>query len=321
MSDELPKGWVLAEMRHIFNFKYGKAMPKEQRNHNGSVNVYGSNGIVGVHDSAVTNGPTIIIGRKGSVGEIHLSPGPCWPIDTTYFIDEFPENLPPKYWSLYLKSLRLGQQDKSSAIPGISRGDIYSVDVPLPPLPEQKCIVAKLEKLLERVEGCQQRMTQIPKLLKRFRQAILAAACSGRLTADWREENTKIESALCFVQRVQKERKLAFELASAQARKSGQRKPRPPKNEFVATIDEKLAGLPNNWCVAQIGDVIECLDPIRKPINKTERLKRKGAIPYYGANGQVGWIDDFLFDEDLVLVVEDETFIGREIPFSYVIPW
>jgi type I restriction enzyme S subunit len=54
-------------------------------------------------------------------------------------------------------------------------------------------------------------------------------------------------------------------------------------------------------------------------VNKEERARRRGTIPYYGANGPVGWIDDFLFNEPLVLVVEDETFIGRTAPFSYKI--
>ncbi|BEE11828.1 hypothetical protein VAWG004_03310 [Aeromonas veronii] len=61
------------------------------------------------------------------------------------------------------------------------------------------------------------------------------------------------------------------------------------------------------------------LDYLRIPINKEERLRRCGDVPYYGANGQVGFIDDYLFDEDLVLVVEDETFIGRTKPFSYIV--
>ena len=89
----------------------------------------------------------------------------------------------------YLKSLRLGQQDKSSAIPGISRDDIYAMEVPIPPLGEQRRIAAKLTELLGKVNASQQRLAKIPVLLKRFRQSVLAAACSGRLTADWREEN------------------------------------------------------------------------------------------------------------------------------------
>jgi type I restriction enzyme S subunit len=61
------------------------------------------------------------------------------------------------------------------------------------------------------------------------------------------------------------------------------------------------------------------LDSKRVPVNKKERAKRQGTTPYYGANGQVGWIDDYIFNEPLVLVVEDETFTGRELPFSYKI--
>ena len=49
--------------------------------------------------------------------------------------------------------------------------------------------MAKLEKLLGRVDACQQRLARVPALLKRFRQSVLSAACSGRLTADWREQN------------------------------------------------------------------------------------------------------------------------------------
>jgi type I restriction enzyme, S subunit len=116
-------------------------------------------------------------------------PVPRVPINTTYFIDEFPCGLPPGYWTLFLKPLRLGQQEKSSAIPGISRDDVYGVEIPLPPLNEQRRIVAKLEKLLDKVDSCQKRLAKIPILLKRFRQAVLAAACSGELTADWREKS------------------------------------------------------------------------------------------------------------------------------------
>jgi type I restriction enzyme S subunit len=72
---------------------------------------------------------------------------------------------------------------------------IQELRVPIAPLSEQLRIVAKLEKLLGQVDACQQRLAKIPRLLKRLRQSILAAACSGRLTADWREENPVIEPA------------------------------------------------------------------------------------------------------------------------------
>ncbi|MCM2514259.1 restriction endonuclease subunit S [Streptomyces griseoincarnatus] len=77
--------------------------------------------------------------------------------------------------------------------------------------------------------------------------------------------------------------------------------------------------VPIGWKTVRIKDIAECLDRLRKPVNNAERAKRQGIVPYYGANGQVGWIDEALFDEPLVLVVEDETFTGRTKPFSYLI--
>ncbi|MFR3153094.1 MAG: restriction endonuclease subunit S [Acutalibacteraceae bacterium] len=64
--------------------------------------------------------------------------------------------------------------------------------------------------------------------------------------------------------------------------------------------------VPQNWCWAYLTKgAAECLDSFRKPINASERANREGDIPYYGATGQVGWIDNFLTNEQLVLVGED----------------
>jgi len=60
--------------------------------------------------------------------------------------------------------------------------------IPLPPLAEQRRIVTAVEALLARVNASQERLDKVPRLLKAFRQAVLAAACSGRLTEEWREE-------------------------------------------------------------------------------------------------------------------------------------
>ena len=66
---------------------------------------------------------------------------------------------------------------------------IKETEIPLPPLNEQRRIVLKLEKLLSRVNTAQERLATIPRILKRFRQSVLAAACSGNLTTHWREKN------------------------------------------------------------------------------------------------------------------------------------
>ena len=87
-------------------------------------------------------------------------------------------------------------------MPNVNASKLASLEMPLAPLAEQRRIVAKLEKLLGQVDACQQRLEKLPTRLKRFRQSVLAAACSGRLTADWREENQNVESARFLVKRL-----------------------------------------------------------------------------------------------------------------------
>lgn len=104
-----------------------------------------------------------------------------------------------RYLFRYLMS-KLGQDEilanfKGSAQGGINLSFAPNTTVLLPPLNEQRRIVAKLEKLLAKVDACKQRLEKIPTILTRFRQSVLAAACSGRLTADWREQNPNVEPA------------------------------------------------------------------------------------------------------------------------------
>lgn len=60
-----------------------------------------------------------------------------------------------------------------------------------------------------------------------------------------------------------------------------------------------------DWEEKILGDVAECLDNKRVPVNAEDRKKRVGTVPYYGAGGIQGYIDEYLFDEELVLLLED----------------
>lgn len=84
--------------------------------------------------------------------------------------------------------------------------------------------------------------------------------------------------------------------------------------------------LPDGWRVVELGQVCEFLDRLRIPVNDVERNRRIAGkahselYPYYGANGQVGWIDDYIFDEPLVLLAEDGGAFGStKKPIAYAI--
>src|SRR5262249_51418016 len=71
----------------------------------------------------------------------------------------------------------------------LTKGQILDFSVPIAPADEQKRIVAQIATLFGRVNAARERLAKVPTGLKRFRQSVLAAACSGCLTADWREQN------------------------------------------------------------------------------------------------------------------------------------
>src|SRR5436853_5028500 len=84
--------------------------------------------------------------------------------------------------------------------------------------------------------------------------------------------------------------------------------------------------LPNGWRQATLGEICEFLDCRRIPVNESERrrrvanMKQSELFPYYGANGQVGWIDDYLFEEPLILLAEDGgNFGSMERPIAYAV--
>jgi type I restriction enzyme, S subunit len=175
-----PVGWKLGTLGELAPLRYGKGLSESKRT-TGGIAVYGSNGVVGHHDTALLAGPAIIVGRKGSVGEVHYCEGPCWPIDTTYFISDFGP-FEPAFLAHALQWLNLSRLESSTAIPGLNRKDAEGQLLPVPPIPEQQRIVAKIDALFADVSVAQERLTRVRTILEQFRNSVLVTAKSGRLT-------------------------------------------------------------------------------------------------------------------------------------------
>jgi len=147
----------LLPFEQVCTLEYGAALPKEKRIA-GEYPVLGSNGITGYHNEYLIEGPAIIVGRKGSVGEVTLVEKNCYPIDTTYYVKRVsPETC--DIWYLYhvLKTLDLPALKGGAGIPGLNRKDVYDKHkIPLPPLEVQKEIVAEIEGYQKIIDGARQ---------------------------------------------------------------------------------------------------------------------------------------------------------------------
>jgi len=133
-------------------------------------------------------------------------------------------------------------------LPRVSFDKLADLEFALPPLAEQKRIVAKVEELLAAVNVARERLARVPAILKRFRQAVLGAACSGRLTEDWRERTQPAESAEDLLRAVLSSRKSRFAAYNA----GRYREPEPGDRA------QRHDGLPEQWALATL-DQLACL--------------------------------------------------------------
>ena len=131
-------------------------------------------------------------------------------------------------------------------------GELLQLELIVPPINEQRRIVAKLEKLLQKVDACKERLDKIPAILKRFRQSVLAAACSGRLTEDWRKQNFDIGYASTLLLRIKQKRQ-----ADAKTTKEKNQVAEAFKADYLLTKSEEfdLSELPESWSVCRIGTI------------------------------------------------------------------
>lgn len=130
--------WKKIQLGDLLELHYGKGLPKRDRK-SGNVPVYGSNGVAGWHSEHLIEGPAIIVGRKGSIGEIHWSDTPSYPIDTTFYI-ESTDNYDLRFIYYLLKNSNLTELNSDAAIPGLNRNMAYSQSCYVPNLQTQNKI-------------------------------------------------------------------------------------------------------------------------------------------------------------------------------------
>jgi type I restriction enzyme, S subunit len=257
--NELPQSWAIADLGTVFPISYGKALAAKMRQDQGEYQVFGSNGVVGKHNVALTKGRAVIVGRKGAAGAVHFASEPCWVIDTAYYAERN-DVLDLKFAGYLLDSMSLGKLDRSTAIPSLSRDDYSAVQVPIPPRSEQQRIVQKLDELLSDLESGVSALERARANLKRYRAAVLKAAVEGRLTEKWRAAHPDVEPASKLLERILTERRKKWE--AAQIKKYADKSRSPPKgwkDKYPEPVRSEVAGLPElpkGWCWATVEQLV-----------------------------------------------------------------
>jgi type I restriction enzyme, S subunit len=203
MNNGLPQGWAEIELQECVDVLDNERVPvnsDERAKRQGDVPYYGATGQVGWIDETLFNEELLLIGEDGapffdkSKPISYIIRGKSWVNNHAHVLRARPNVSSNQYLKHFLDSFDFHEFVNGTTRLKLTQGAMNRIPVRLAPLGEQWRMVAKLEKLLGKVDACQERLATIPLLLKRFRQSVLAAACSGELTKDWREENPQKSS-------------------------------------------------------------------------------------------------------------------------------
>lgn len=142
--------WRETKLGDEINLKRGYDLPTRLRQ-DGSVPIYSSSGISGLHSEKMCEAPGVITGRYGTIGQIFYSKTCYWPLNTALYVQDFKGN-DELFVYYFLQQLDWEKYSDKSAVPGINRNDVHQENVAIPSLPEQKAIAAVLSSLDNKID-------------------------------------------------------------------------------------------------------------------------------------------------------------------------
>ena len=214
MNDTLPKGWIKASLKDVVVSRKGKkpknlvsekregyfpyilidemeGKPIRKYTNDENVPIADKNDVLIVWDGSIGKTATNI---KGAIGSTITA--------LTAIV------IPAKFLEYFLRTAKpfIEQTSRGTGLQHINPKTFWPLSFPLPPLNEQKRIVSKLDVIIPRIEAVKQRLEKVPNILKLFRQSVLTAAVTGKLTEKWREEHPEMRNTEELLERIDTER-------------------------------------------------------------------------------------------------------------------
>jgi type I restriction enzyme, S subunit len=288
--------WHWKPLGELCNIKYGKLLATTQLSASGYP-VFGANGVIGYHTSYLYRDEEVLISCRGAYsGKVNLSPSEAY-ITNNSLVLEFrnPSEVCKRFYYYALQVADKSTLVTGTAQPQVTINNAINVKVPVVPLDLQRQIVAEIEKQFTRLDAGVAGLRRVQANLKRYRAAVLKAACEGTLVPTEaelaRQEGRTYETGAQLLERILTERHKNW-------RGRGQYK-------FPTAADgAKLGILPEGWVWA----VLDALADIKGGITKDQGRKHSApvrSVPYLRvANVQRGYID--LTEVKEIVTTEDE---------------
>ena len=309
VEKELPKGWASATIKELVSLINGRAFKPEDWSDTGMPIVRIQN--LNNPDKSfnycnfkvdkkflIDNGQLLFAwsGTPGtSFGAFIWNRGKAI-LNQHIFRIEINEKLTNKKFLLYAINQNINKYivkaHGTAGLAHITKGMFEEDLVLLPPLNEQKRIVAKIEELFSLVDSTKDTLEKTLVLLKQYRQSILKHAFEGKLVP----QDPNDEPASVLLEKIKKEN---------------------PDKKFSEIISEKV--LPNGWIECSFQHIITNHDSKRIPVSAESRKNMKGKYPYYGASGIIDYVNKPIFNGKYLLIGEDgANLLSRSTPIAFI---
>lgn len=268
---ELPKGWAMARLEEVCEIHDARRIPLNSKERSARVEgkaphelfpYYGATGKVGEIDGFLFEGEHVLIGEDGAPfldpvkAKSYLVDGRFWVNNHAHILRSPISN---RYLCHYLNFIRYDEHVSGTTRLKLTKGALVAIPVIVPPANEQRRMVERIEAMFDEIDHGVENLKKARATLGLYRQSLLKSAFEGRLTADWRAQNSdKLEDPETLLARIQKERDTRYksalddwQKALTDWRENGEegKKPSKPKRPVWSTSleSEALRAIPEGW--------------------------------------------------------------------------
>ncbi|PJL06997.1 restriction endonuclease subunit S [Stenotrophomonas maltophilia] len=283
--------WRELNLGDVIELKRGYDLPKGKRSE-GAVPVVSSSGISGFHSGAMVEGPGVVTGRYGTIGEVFYVDEDFWPLNTTLYVRDFKGN-DPRFISYFLRTLDFQAYSDKGAVPGVNRNHLHTAKVRIPALPVQKAIAGVLGAIDSKID-LNRRINQI---LEAMAQAIFKS---------WFVDFDPVRAKIAAIEQGQDPLRAVMRAISGKTNAELDQMPRECHDQLAATAalfpdvmeESELGEVPKGWAVKRVDDLIELV--YGKALKSTNR--QEGTIPVYGSGGITGYHNEALVPHGAIIV-------------------
>ncbi len=264
----LPEGWVWTMLENCTEILDRQRVPINAKEREARIRgkssselypYYGATGQVGWIDDYLFDDELVLLGEDGapfldfSKDKAYLIKDKSWVNNHAHVLRSRTEITSNQLLRHYLNTYDYRDYVTGTTRLKLNQSMMRKIPVPLPPLPEQHRIVAKIEELFTKLDAGKEELLQAKARLKRYRQSVLKTAMDGKLTEDWRKEHrNEIEPASILLDRILKERREKWEAEQLEQMSAKGKIPKDDKwkNKYKEPLGpdiSKLPNLPDGW--------------------------------------------------------------------------